>query len=174
MGKKTLRQTLRKSRQVVKPDKVTKRGRVTYSTDEAASNYRHHLTTQFASGHMGPRQLVETCWYSTQAGARGVEDMSSDPKSIYRNAGRIVNRCLGIDWLVEDCLMSSFWPRYTFKLKKAVQKENFFLPVFEVFAREWKAMEEEFMAHVRKPELCCQNFYTHELVVKHGAGNFFP
>ena len=30
-----------------------------------------------------------------------------------------------------------------FKLKKTIRQENFYLPVFELFAREWEALEQQ-------------------------------
>ena len=114
---------------IAKESRIIKRGEVRHSLDAAALEYRGHLTSQFARGTLRPKQFIEQCWFSTRAGARGVEDLAADPESSQRNEGRIVNRCLGINWIIDNFLVRAYWPQYSYRKKKSFAKRScgFFL-----------------------------------------------
>ena len=48
------------------------------------------------------------------------------------------------------------------------------LPTHEVIVQMFRDCQHKFMAHVAAPDLLCDNFYSHDTVLAHGAGKCFP
>ena len=72
--------------------------------EAAARRLRAHLVQQYTAGLMTAKCLVGLAWFITQAGGRGVEDLSHDPASLHRNAARICVKTLGLQLIKGNCL----------------------------------------------------------------------
>ena len=135
---------------------------------------RQHLVGLFASGSLSAQALTKLAWFITRAGGSGVADLARDPDSIGRNAARHLKERLGMNDIADNFLLYVAVPQHHGRGKLATRRPLPILPTHEIIAKMFHNRKHEFMAHVAAPDLLCDNFYSHDTVLAHGAGKCFP
>ena len=64
------------------PQHVVTEAQVVQSRKLVGASFRDHLLRKFASGLWNARDVCETAYFATKAGATGVEDLVVNPKSL--------------------------------------------------------------------------------------------
>lgn len=142
---------------------------------QAAGEFRRLLINLYLSGEMSAQRVIRIAYLATKSGASGCEQFGKDIKH-NKNCARLLHHVLRYDEVRAECLHTTTMPlgRGGRRKRQAVLKEVSTIPVFEVFARQFSKEPETFLEHRKDPDLLCDNFHSHDLVSKYGAGQGIP